>query len=136
MLCYDRIDVSECIDVIKTSDSEECDIYRCCYFLDKGFKFQSYVCHNVLMMSMNLSDIAILNINGADYCCIVSGISKSEVINSLKNADFTENSGKLLNKIFLSYIKMGKEILTFDDTEIEKQISPTQKPYFNKQYRY
>ena len=31
---------------------------------------------------------------------------------------------------------MGKEILTFDDTEIEKQISPTQKPYFYKQYRY
>ena len=107
MLCYDRIDVSECIDVIKTSDSEECDIYRYCYFLDKGFKFQSYVCQNVLMMSMNLSDIAILNINGADYCCIVSGISKSEVINSLKNADFTENSGKLLNKIFFILYKNG-----------------------------
>ena len=29
---------------------------------------------------MNLSDIAILNINGADYHCIISGISKSEDI--------------------------------------------------------
>ena len=27
---------------------------------------------------MNLSDIAILNIQVFDYCCIVSGISKSE----------------------------------------------------------
>ena len=29
---------------------------------------------------MNLSDIAILNIKGADYRCIVSGISKSEAM--------------------------------------------------------
>ena len=27
--------------------------------------------HNLLMMSMNLSDIAILNIKSADYCCII-----------------------------------------------------------------
>ena len=27
------------------------------------------------MMSMNLSDIAILNIHGADYCCIINGIT-------------------------------------------------------------
>ena len=32
-------------------------------------------------MSMNLSDIVILNIKGADYHCIISGISKSEAIN-------------------------------------------------------
>ena len=52
-------------------------------FLDKWFKFQPDVCngcHDVLMMSMNLSDIAILSINDADYCCIISGIIKSEVI--------------------------------------------------------
>ena len=32
------------------------------------------------MMSMNVSDITILNIKSADYCCIISGISKSEAI--------------------------------------------------------
>ena len=30
---------------------------------------------------MNLNDIAILNNKGADYCCIISRISKSEAIN-------------------------------------------------------
>ena len=43
MLYYDRIDVSD--------------------FLDKGFKFQRDVCnswHDVLMISTNLSDIAIV----------------------------------------------------------------------------
>ena len=47
-------------------------------FLNKGFKFQPNVfdgCHDLLMMSMNLSDIAFSNIKGSDYCCIISGIS-------------------------------------------------------------
>ena len=34
------------------------------------------------MVSMNLGDIAILNIKGANYYGIISGISKSEVINN------------------------------------------------------
>ena len=87
MLYHDRLDVSEGIHVNKTSESKECDICHYWYFLDKGFKFQPGVfkeCHNVLMMSMNLSDIAILNIDGADYRCIISGISKNEAINLLK----------------------------------------------------
>ena len=46
-------------------------------------------------MSMNLSNIAILNIEGSDYCCIITGISKDEVINSMQNADLTVKSGAL-----------------------------------------
>ena len=33
---------------------------------------------------MNLSDIAISNIKGSDYCCIISGISKTEAINLMQ----------------------------------------------------
>ena len=57
MLYYDRFDVSQGIDVNKTSESKECDICHYWYFLDKGFNFQPHVCngcHDVLMMSMNL----------------------------------------------------------------------------------
>ena len=39
MLYYARIDVSEGIDVNKTSKSKECDICHYWYFLNKGFKF-------------------------------------------------------------------------------------------------
>ena len=78
MLYFDKIDVSEGIDVNKTSGSKECDICHCWYFLNKGFKFQSYVCNRChdLLMSMNLSNIYILNIKNADYYCIISGINK------------------------------------------------------------
>ena len=47
------------------------------------------------MMSVSLSDIAILNINGSDYCCIISLISKNEAINVLRNTDLTEKCGAL-----------------------------------------
>ena len=93
MLYYDRIGVSKGIDINKTSESKECDICHDLYFLSKGFKFQLYVrnrCHNLLMMSMSLSDIAILNIKGSDYCCIIRDINKSKAIKLLQNIDLTE----------------------------------------------
>ena len=90
MLHYDRIDVSEGIDVNKTSASKECDICHYWYFLNYSFKFQPNVCnrcHDLLMMSVNLSEDAILNIKGSDYCCIISLISKNEAISLMQNAD-------------------------------------------------
>ena len=55
------------------------------------------------MMSMNLSDIAILNIKGADYCCIISRISKSEAINLMLNINLTKKSGTLIIKFIITY---------------------------------
>ena len=46
-------------------------------------------------MPNNLSDIAILNIKGSGYRCIISLISKNEAINIIQNADLTEKSGAL-----------------------------------------
>ena len=101
MLYDDRIDISEGIDVNKTSESKECDVCHYWHFQNKGFKFQAHVCnrcHDVLMVSMNLSDTAILNnINGADYCCIISGTGKSEAVNLLQNADLIEKWQKNIN---------------------------------------
>ena len=47
------------------------------------------------MMSMNLSDFALLNIKGNDYRCINSGINKSEAINLMQNTDLTEKTRTL-----------------------------------------
>ena len=60
MLSYDAIDMSEGIDVNKISTSKECDVCHYWYFLTYSFKFQTNVCsrcHDLLMMSMNLSDL-------------------------------------------------------------------------------
>ena len=39
---------------------------------------------------MNFNNIAVLIIHGVDYSCIVDGISKTEAINLLKNADLSK----------------------------------------------
>ena len=97
MLYFNRIDVSERTDINKTSGSKDCDICHYYRFLNNCFKFQPNVCnrsHDLLMMSMNLSDIAISNIKSADYRCIISRICKREAINLIQYIDLTEKSGK------------------------------------------
>ena len=81
MLYYDRIDLSEEIDVKKTSALKECDVSHYSYFLNYSFKFQPNTCnrcHDLLMMSINLNNIATLNIKVSDHCCIIDLISKNE----------------------------------------------------------
>ena len=60
---YDKIDVSEGIDVNKTSVSKECELCHYCFFRDVGFKFEEHACnkcHNLLTMAYSLKNIAIL----------------------------------------------------------------------------
>ena len=94
MLYYDRIDVSEGIDVNKKSESKERDVCHYWYLFNHNFKFQPSICnryHGLSVMSVNLSNIAILNIKGSDYCCIINLISKNEAIILLRNFDLPKN---------------------------------------------
>ena len=80
MIYHDRIGVSDETDVNKIS------AWKDCLSLNYSFKFQPNICnrcHVLLIISVNLSDIAILSIKGSDFCCIVSLISKNEAINLL-----------------------------------------------------
>ena len=98
MLYYDRTDASEGIDVNKTSAPKECEICHYQHFLYKGFNFQPYACngcHDVLMMSMNISDIVILRLQDFDYHCVISRIIESEAINLMQNVDLIGKSGTL-----------------------------------------
>ena len=40
---------------------------------------------------MNLSNIAVLNLKGSDYCCIISGISKNETKNLMENTNLKKH---------------------------------------------
>ena len=98
MLYYDTIVVSERIDVNETSASKERDICHYWYFLKHSFKFQLNDCnrrHDLPIMSINLSDIAILHIKGSYYRCIISLISKNEAIKLMQNTYLTEKSGAI-----------------------------------------
>ena len=89
MLWYQKIDISEGIDVSKTSASKECEAYHYCFFKGIGFKFQKHVCnkcHDLVTIAYSLKDIAILNAKGNTYRCILMGISKNEGLKRLNNS--------------------------------------------------
>ena len=52
------------------------------------------------MMSTNLNGIIILNINGVDYCCIISEIIISEAVSLLRNSDSRKKVEQYKIKIF------------------------------------
>ena len=82
---YNKTNVSEVIDVNKTSASKECVLYHYWFFKDIGFKFEEHVCnkcHDLLTMAYSLKNIAILSAKGATFRCILMGISKNEALNN------------------------------------------------------
>ena len=89
ILQYERIEVSEVIDVNKSDKSKECTICHYWYFKDIGYKYQAYVfnkCHDLPMVVQDLKDLMILNIKGVDYRCYVFNMSRSDAINLLNNS--------------------------------------------------
>ena len=56
------------------------------------------------MMSKSRSDNAVLSINGGDYGCIISGISKSEQANVLKKGDLNENVEHYRTQFFTIFL--------------------------------
>ena len=94
MLRYQKNNISGDIDVNKTSESKEWELW---FFKDIGFKFEEHVCnkcHDLLTIAYSLKDIAILNAKGATFRCILMGISKNEGLKRLNNS-VTYNRGVL-----------------------------------------
>ena len=88
MLRYQKINVSEGIDVNKTSASKECELCHYWFFKDIGFKFEEHVCNKChdLLIAYFLKDIAILNAKGATFRCILMSISENEGLKVLNNS--------------------------------------------------
>ena len=98
MLEYHRIDISEEIDVNKTNASEEYDICHYWYFLDKGFKYEPYLCndcHDLMQKTMNFNYIAIVSVKGNDYRIYFWYMNKNDVISIIKDSDLNGKSGLL-----------------------------------------
>ena len=89
MLQYEKIDVSEGIDVNKTSASKECELCSHWFFKDVGFKFEEHVCnrcHDLLAMAQSLKNIAILSAKGVTFRCLLRSISKNKALKRLNNS--------------------------------------------------
>ena len=97
MLQYERIDVSEGIDLKKSDKSNECMICQYWYFKDIGYKYKPYVCnqcHDLSMVVYDLNDFMILNIKDINYRCYVFNMTKNDAI-KLLNDSVLDNKGVL-----------------------------------------
>ena len=88
MLHYGRIYISKGIDLDKINNSIKCLTYHY-WFFNPGFELQYPLyngCHDLSMLCLNISDIAIITIKDADYRYIIHHISISESSNLLENS--------------------------------------------------
>ena len=100
MLEYDRIDISEGIDVNKTSASKECDICHFWYFKDIGFKYEPYLCngcHDLMQKAMIFNDVAIVYVKRSAYRIHFWYMSKDDAISIMSNSNLVDK------KVFFSF---------------------------------
>ena len=98
MLEYDRLDISEGIDIDKTNSSNECDIWNYWYFKDIGFKYEPYhcnECHDLMQKAMNFNDVTFASGKGSDYRIHIWYMNKHDAINIINNYNLNEKRGKL-----------------------------------------
>ena len=91
MIEYDRIDISEGIDVNKTSSSRECRLCHYYYYLDINFYYQKYLydgCHDMSMKASSMQNLAIAYNKGNAYRINFVFISKDNAINLIKKCKY------------------------------------------------
>ena len=101
MLEYDRIDISEGIDVNKTNLSKECDICHYWYFKDIGFKYEPYLCngcHDLMQKAMSFNDVAIVYVKGSFYRIHFWYMSRDDAIEQMSR----DNEPFLVDKMGVS----------------------------------
>ena len=98
MLEYDRIYISQGIDINKTNSSKECDICHYWYFKDIGFKYEPYLCNgcNDLMQKvMGFNNIAIVYIKENSYRIHFWYMSKDGAIHIMTGSNLVDKRGVL-----------------------------------------
>ena len=98
MLEYDRIYISEGIDVNKTNLSKECDICDYWYFKDTGFKYEKYLCngcHDLMQKAMSFNNVALVFVKGNAYRIHFWYMSKDDAINIMNGSNLVDKKGVL-----------------------------------------
>ena len=98
MLEYERIDISEGIDVNKTNLSKECDICHYWYFKDIGFKYEKYLCngcHDLMQKAISFNNVAIAYVKENVYRINFWYTSKDDAINIMNGSILVDERGVL-----------------------------------------
>ena len=110
MLEYDRIDISEGIDVDMSDKSKECMLCHYWYFLNKIFSYGPYLCdgcYNIVQKSIKFKNIAIVHLRESAYGIYFLYMSKRKAKKLMNNSNLINKKDVLLKKYFFYYIKNG-----------------------------
>ena len=99
MLEYDRIDLSEGIDINKCEDTSKkrnlCQYY---YFVFKNFNYQRHICdgcHDMSVKALSMQHLTIIYHNGHAYRVNFMFMSKNDAFNLIKNSIIIDKKGTL-----------------------------------------
>ena len=112
MLYYDKIDISERIYLAKSNNSKEYMIFHH-WFFNHGYKSRNSVCngcHDLTMLSFDVSNVAIIAVKNVDYRYIIHSISKFDPIDSLK---IVIDCGYIYKNIALNFSLFKTAVFTF-----------------------
>ena len=105
MLEYDKINISEGIDVDATNKSKECMLCHYWYFLDKIFSYGPYLCdgcYNMMQKSIDFKNIAIVRFKKSVYRIYFLHMSKHEAKKLMTNSNLIDK--KIFYENFFRYI--------------------------------
>ena len=92
---YDRIDISEGIDVDKTNESRECKFCHHWFVLNKNFKYGPYLCdgcYDISQKSTDFKNITIVHIKKTVYRIYFQHMSKHEAKKLIKKFDLIDKT--------------------------------------------
>ena len=98
MIEYERIDISDGIDISKTNKSKECMLCHYWYFLDNSFSYGPYLCdgcYNILQKSINFKNIAIVHVRESAYRIYFLYMSKREAKKLMNSSNLSDKKGIL-----------------------------------------
>ena len=98
MLEYNRIDISEGIDVNKTNLSNDCKLCHYWFFKDIGFKYEPYLCnacHDLMQKAMSFNNVAVVYVKESAYRINFWYMSKDDTINIMNGSNLVDKRGIL-----------------------------------------
>ena len=98
MLKYNKIDITERIDLNKTNKSKECMFCHCWYYLNKNFSYGPFTCngcYNIVQKSIDFKDVAFIYVKKTACRVYFKDISKNKAKKLMNNFNLVGKTGDI-----------------------------------------
>ena len=104
VLAYEKIDISDGIDVDMSDKSKECMLCHYWYFLDTSFSYGPYLCDGCYNMMQKCNKLKNIHIKKSVYRICFLHMSKREAKILMTNSNLIDKKGVLQKNLFFFII--------------------------------